>query len=59
MPGRESVGETSFLAVPPPTHVVYVPFVLLVGFIAGYLFGRRAGVAQGKAEFLGGGDEEL
>ena len=53
------MGETSFLAVPPPTHVVYVPFVLLVGFIAGYLFGRRAGVAQGKAELLGGGDEEL
>ena len=36
MPGRESVGETSFLAVPPPTHVVYVPFVLLIGFIAGF-----------------------
>ena len=53
------MGETNFLAVPPPTHVVYVPFVLLVGFILGYLFGRRSGVAQGKAELLGGGDEEL
>ena len=51
--------ETSFFAVPPPTHVVYIPFVLLIGFIIGFLAGRRAGVAQGKAEFLGGGDDDL
>jgi hypothetical protein len=59
MRGRETVPETSFFAVPPPTHVVYIPFVLMIGFVIGFLAGRRAGVAQGKAEFLGGGDDEL
>ncbi len=47
------------MAAPPPTHVVYIPFVILVGIIIGFVMGRRAGIKQGKAEFLGGGDEEV
>ena len=47
------------MAAPPPTHVVYIPFVILVGIVIGFIMGRRAGIKQGKAEFLGGGDEEV
>ena len=49
------------LAAPPATHLVYVPFVLFVGIVIGFVFGRKAGIREGKAEFLGGydGDDDL
>ena len=53
------MSDPSLMAAPPPTHVVYIPFVILVGIIIGFVMGRRAGIKQGKAEFLGGGDEEV
>ena len=49
----------TLLAAPPSTHVVYIPFLILVGIVIGFVIGRRAGIKQGKAEFLGGGDEEV
>lgn len=47
------------LAAPPVTHLVYIPFILIVGIVIGFVMGRKAGVKQGKAEFLGGNDEEV
>ena len=48
------------LATPPPTHLVYIPFVMLVGFVVGFVVGRKAGIRAGKDEFLGaGGDDDL
>lgn len=47
------------MAAPPWTHIVYIPFVLVVGIVIGFVLGRKAGVKQGKAEFLGGHDEEV
>jgi len=52
--------ETELLATPPPTHVVYIPFVLFIGAVIGFVFGRKAGIKEGKADFLGGGaDDDL
>ena len=47
------------LSAPPPTHLVYIPAILLVGAVIGFIFGRRAGIKEGQANFLGGeGDHE-
>lgn len=46
------------LAAPPPTHLVYIPFVLFIGAVIGFVLGRRAGMKEGKAELLGGGGED-
>lgn len=53
------MSEPSLLSAPPPTHVVYIPFVILIGIIIGFVMGRKAGIKQGKAEFLGGNDEDV
>lgn len=53
------MNEPSILAAPPVTHVLYVPFVILIGVIIGFIIGRKAGVKQGKAEFLGSNDEDV
>ena len=53
------MNDPGFWSAPPPTHVVYIPFVILIGVVIGFILGRRAGIKQGKAEFLGGGDEEI
>ncbi len=53
------MSEPSLLSAPPPTHVVYIPFVILIGIIIGFVIGRKAGIKQGKAEFLGGNDEDV
>lgn len=52
------MGETELLAVPPVTHVVYVPFILLVGLIVGFVIGRRAGIKEGQARALGAGPDD-
>jgi len=39
---------------PPPTHLVYIPAILLLGAVIGYVLGRRAGVKEGQARALGG-----
>ncbi len=49
---------TDLLAVPPATHVLYIPFVLLVGLIIGFILGRKAGIKEGKAQFLGAGPDD-
>jgi hypothetical protein len=49
---------SDLLAVPPATHVLYIPFVLLVGVIVGFILGRKAGIREGKAQFLGGGPDD-
>jgi len=41
------------LQSPPVTHIVYIPAILLVGIVIGFLVGRKAGVREGKAEALG------
>ncbi len=50
--------ETELLATPPATHVVYIPFVILIGVVIGFVIGRKAGLKEGKAEYLGGGDDD-
>lgn len=47
------------LAVPPPTHLIYIPAILLVGIVIGFIMGRKAGVREGKAEFIAGDDDDL
>lgn len=49
---------TDLLATPPPTHLVYIPFVLVIGMVIGFVIGRKAGVKEGKAEYLGGGADD-
>ena len=43
------------LSAPPPTHLVYIPAILLVGAVIGYIFGRKAGIKEGQSNLLGGG----
>ena len=45
--------ETFFIS-PPPTHFVYIPVVLLVGAVIGFVIGRKAGIREGLAHYLGG-----
>ncbi|MEE2786021.1 MAG: hypothetical protein VX589_01705 [Myxococcota bacterium] len=45
------------LSTPPATHLVYIPFILFIGIVIGFVFGRKAGIREGKAEFLGGGHD--
>ena len=40
---------------PPPTHFVYIPAVLLLGVVLGFVIGRQAGIKEGQSLFLGGG----
>lgn len=47
------------IQTPPPTHLVYIPIVLLLGMVIGFVLGRRAGVKEGAAEFMGAGDDDL
>ncbi len=51
--------ESELLSVPPPTHVVYIPFVLIIGIVIGFIFGRKAGIRDGKDQMLGAGDDDL
>lgn len=47
------------LIAPPVTHFVYIPFLLFVGAIIGFVVGRKAGVSDGQAEYLAGlGDDD-
>lgn len=39
---------------PPPTHFVYIPAILLVGSILGFIIGRQAGIKEGQSRFLAG-----
>lgn len=50
--------ETELLATPPATHVIYIPFVLFIGFVFGFVFGRKAGMKEGRADFLGRGADD-
>lgn len=51
--------EFQLFGTPTPTHIVYIPFILLVGAIIGYIFGRKAGIKEGKADLIGAGlDDE-
>ena len=47
------------LSAPPPTHLLYIPAVVLLGIVIGYVIGRRAGIKTGEAEFLAGDDDDL
>ena len=52
--------ETSLFSTPPATHLVYIPFVLIIGGIIGFVMGKRAGVKDGRDEYLGAGaDDDL
>lgn len=54
------MNPADLLATPPPTHLVYIPFILVIGFIIGFVVGRRQGVGAGRDEYLGaGGDDDL
>ena len=47
-------------ATPPPTHLVYIPAAILVGMIIGFVLGRKAGIKEGRADFLAADrDEDL
>ncbi len=49
---------SDLLTAPPPTHLVYIPFIIFVGIVIGYVIGRKAGLREGEAEAYGGGDED-
>ncbi|MFN3197918.1 MAG: hypothetical protein ACE366_05805 [Bradymonadia bacterium] len=53
------MGEVEFFGTPTPTHIVYIPFILLVGGIIGFIFGRKAGIKAGQSDLIGAGlDDE-
>jgi len=39
---------------PPPTHVIYIPAVIMLGLVIGYVIGRSAGIKEGLNRTLGG-----
>ena len=52
--------ETSLWSTPPATHLVYIPFVLVIGIVIGFVMGKRAGMKDGRDEYLGAGaDDDL
>ena len=47
------------LVAPPVTHFVYIPFILFIGGIIGFVIGRKVGVRDGQADYLAGlGDDD-
>jgi len=44
----------TLLMSPPPTHLVYIPAVLMLGLVVGFVIGRRAGIKEGQHRSLGG-----
>jgi hypothetical protein len=48
----------ALFSTPPVTHLVYIPAILMVGMVIGFLMGRTAGIKEGKAQALGMGEEE-
>ena len=47
------------LTTPPPTHLVYIPFVIFIGIVIGFVMGRKAGIREGEAQMLAGDDDDL
>lgn len=37
---------------PPPTHFVYIPVILLVGAVIGYVIGRQAGIKDAVSHYI-------
>ena len=51
--------ETSeFMTSPAATHAVYIPLVLIIGMVVGFVLGRRVGIRQGQDDFLAGGTDD-
>ena len=46
-----------FFMTPPPTHFVYIPAILMLGAVIGFVVGRQAGIKEGLSRFLGGGGD--
>ncbi len=46
-------------ATPPPTHLVYIPFVIFIGIVIGFVIGRKAGIREGEAQMLASDDDDL
>ena len=54
------MNESDLLAAPPITHLVYIPFILVIGVILGFVMGKRAGKADGRDEYIANGvDDDL
>ncbi|MGB0646514.1 MAG: hypothetical protein ACPGQS_05020 [Bradymonadia bacterium] len=54
------MNESNLLAAPPITHLVYIPFILVIGIIIGFVMGKRAGKADGRDEYIATGvDDDL
>lgn len=39
-------------STPPPTHLVYIPAILLIGLVIGFVLGRKAGIREGQSDAL-------
>ena len=52
------MAEPSIWAAPPITHIVYIPFILVIGIVIGFVMGKRAGMNDGRDEFLGAGPDD-
>ena len=46
------------LTSPPITHLVYIPFILFIGGVIGFVIGRKVGARDGEAEYLTRIDDE-
>ena len=52
--------EPSLFSTPPATHLVYIPFILVIGIVIGFVMGKRSGMQDGRDEYLGAGaDDDL
>jgi hypothetical protein len=52
------MGPDELLVAPPVTHLVYIPFILFIGGVLGFVIGRKVGIRDGEAEYLAGFDDE-
>ncbi len=52
------MGEPTLLATPPATHLVYIPFILLIGIVLGFVMGKRAGKVDGRDEYIAAGHDD-
>ncbi|MGC6417243.1 MAG: hypothetical protein ACON3Z_08990 [Bradymonadia bacterium] len=53
------MGPEELLSAPPITHFVYIPFILLIGGVIGFVVGRKVGARDGEVDYLTRVDDDL
>ena len=53
------MGPEELLSAPPITHFVYIPFILLIGGVIGFVVGRKVDARDGEVDYLTRVDDDL